>query len=62
MDKIDAIVSNQRYFSNAMNIRKIRFTAMNGDKEGAISLMRQLKSLPKGFVEKIQNEVEEITR
>lgn len=60
LEKIDDIVSNQHYFRNAMNIRKIRFTATTGDKKQAMSMMRLLKDMPNGIVEKIKNEVEAI--
>ena len=60
LDKIDAIVSNQRYFSNAMTIRKIRYTAMMGNKSEAIKMTQYLKNMPRGIIDKLKNEVEAI--
>ena len=60
LDKIDAIVSNQRYFSNAMTISKIRYTAMMGNKSEAIKMTQYLKNMPRGIIDKLKNEVEAI--
>ena len=57
LDRIDAIVSNQHYFKNAMTIRKIRYATIIGNKQQALSLMRNLKNMPKGIVEKIKSEI-----
>lgn len=58
LDNINAIVSNQSYFNNALMIRKIRYTSLKGEKDKANSMIRHLKDMPKRFIEKLKNEIE----
>lgn len=57
--KLEEIVKNQKYFSNALNLRKARYYAAIGKKGEAASALGKVKNMPENTMEKLRAEVEE---
>lgn len=58
IEKIEEIVKNQKYFSNAMNLRKARYLSVIGKKYEATSALGKVKNMPDNTMEKFRSEIE----
>ena len=57
LDEIIKIVENEKYFSNAMYLRKARYYSSIGDKKKAEAELRQVRNMPQNTMEKFKNEL-----
>ncbi len=58
IQEIEEIVKKQKYFSNAMNLRKARYLSAIGKKSEATSVLGKVKNMPENTMKKIRAEVE----
>ena len=57
MESIEHIVSNQKYFSNAMNLRRARYYSVINDKKTAIAMLGKVKNMPAHAMDKFKEEI-----
>ena len=56
---IEKLIIKQKYFSNAMYLRKARYYASKGDMNSAKAMLKKLRNMPDGTMEKLRVEIEE---
>lgn len=57
IDSIEGIVSDQKYFLNAMNLRRARYYAAIDDKKRAAVMLEKVKNMPTHAMEKFRAEI-----
>ena len=57
LDSIEHIVSNQKYFSNALNLRRARFYAAINDRKNAVATLDKVRNMPSHAMEKFREEM-----